>query len=50
MHKITWIRKLQHVKKTVYLLSLLIAGLLLLNQQVSESYIARRYSVPQICQ
>ena len=42
------IRKLQHVKKTVYLLSLLIAGLLLLNQQVSEGYIARRYSVPQI--
>ncbi len=40
--------KLQHVKKRFYLLSLLTVGLLLLNQQISEGYIAKRYSVPQI--
>lgn len=40
--------KLQHIKKPFYLLSLLTVGLLLLNQQISEGYIAKRYSVPQI--
>ena len=40
--------KLQYIKKPFYLLSLLIVGLLLLNQQISEGYIAKRYSVPQI--
>ena len=40
--------KLQRIWKPFYLLSLLTVGLLLLNQQVSEGYIAKRYSVPQI--
>ena len=40
--------KLKHIKKPFYLLSLLTVGLLLLNQQISEGYIAKRYSVPQI--
>ena len=40
--------KLRHTKKRFYLLSLLTVGLLLLNQQISEGYIAKRYSVPQI--
>ena len=40
--------KLKHIKKRFYLLSLLTVGLLLLNQQISEGYIAKRYSVPQI--
>lgn len=40
--------KLQYIKKRFYLLSLLTVGLLLLNQQISEGYIAKRYSVPQI--
>ncbi len=40
--------KLQRIWKPVYLLSLLTVGLLLLNQQISEGYIAKRYSVPQI--
>ena len=40
--------KLQCIKKPFYLLSLLTVGLLLLNQQISEGYIAKRYSVPQI--
>ena len=40
--------KLQRIWKPFYLLSLLTVGLLLLNQQISEGYIAKRYSVPQI--
>ncbi|MDE0683050.1 MAG: hypothetical protein OXI63_09070 [Candidatus Poribacteria bacterium] len=40
--------KLQHIKKPLYPFVLLIVGLLLLNQHVSEGYIAKRYSVPQI--
>ena len=40
--------KLQRIWQPFYLMSLLTAGLLLLNQQVSEGYIAKRYSVPQI--
>ena len=48
MQIITWISKSQRVRKPIYLLSLLTAGLLLLNQQISEGYIAKRYSVPQI--
>ena len=40
--------KLQHIKQPFYLLSLFIASLLLLNQQISEAYIAKRYSVQQI--
>ena len=40
--------KLKHIKKRFYLLSLITVGLLLLNQQISEGYIAKRYSVPQI--
>ena len=40
--------KLQHIWQPFYLLSLLTVSLLLLNQQVSEGYIAKRYSVPQI--
>ncbi len=40
--------KLQRIWKPFYLLSLFIVGLLLLHQQVSEGYIAKRYSVPQI--
>ena len=40
--------KLQRIWKPFYLLSLLTVGLLLLHQQVSEGYIAKRYSVPQI--
>ena len=40
--------KLKHIKKPFYLLSLLTVGLLLLNQHISEGYIAKRYSVPQI--
>ena len=48
MQVITWINKLQHVRKPVYLLSLIIVGLLLINQPTSEGYIAKRYSVPQI--
>ena len=40
--------KLQRIWKPFYLMSLLTAGFLLLNQQVSEGYIAKRYSVPQI--
>ncbi len=40
--------KLQHIKKPFYPFILLIVGLPLLNQQVSEGYIAKRYSVPQI--
>ena len=40
--------KLQRILKPFYLLSLLTVGLLLLNQQISEGYIAKRYSVPQI--
>ena len=40
--------KLQRIWKPFYFLSLLTVGLLLLNQQVSEGYIAKRYSVPQI--
>ncbi|MDE0396840.1 MAG: hypothetical protein OXL96_03440 [Candidatus Poribacteria bacterium] len=40
--------KLQPIWKPFYLLSLLTAGFLLLYQPVSEGYIAKRYSVPQI--
>lgn len=40
--------KLQRIWQPFYLLSLLTVSLLLLNQQVSEGYIAKRYSVPQI--
>jgi len=40
--------KLQRIWQPFYLLSLLTVGLLLLNQQISEGYIAKRYSVPQI--
>ena len=40
--------KLQHIKNPLYFLSLLIVGLLLLGQPVSEGYIAKRYSVQQI--
>ncbi|MCY3741856.1 MAG: hypothetical protein OXH00_12615 [Candidatus Poribacteria bacterium] len=40
--------KSQHIKKPFYLFIFLTVGLLLLNQQVSEGYIAKRYSVPQI--
>lgn len=40
--------KLQRIWKPFYLLSLFTVGLLLLNQQTSEGYIAKRYSVPQI--
>ena len=40
--------KLQRIWKPFYLMSLLTVGFLLLNQQVSEGYIAKRYSVPQI--
>ena len=36
--------KLKHIKKPFYLLGLLTVGLLLLNQQISEGYIAKRYS------
>ena len=43
-----WAEKLQRVWKSFYFLSLLTAGLLLLNQQVSEGYIAKRYTIPQI--
>ena len=43
-----WTHKLQHIWKPFYLLSLITAGLLLLYQPVSEGYIARRYTVPQI--
>ena len=39
---------LQHIKRTFYLLCLFTAGLLLINPSTSESYIAKRYSVPQI--
>ena len=40
--------KLQRIWQPFYLLSLLTVSLLLLNQQVSEAYIAKRYSVQQI--
>ena len=40
--------KLQRIWKPFCFLSLLIGGLLLLNQQVSEAYIAKRYTVQQI--
>ena len=40
--------KLQRVWKSFYFLSLLTAGLLLLNQPISEAYIAKRYSVQRI--
>ena len=40
--------KLQYIKQPFYVLSLFIASLLLLNQQISEAYIAKRYSVQQI--
>ena len=40
--------KLQYIKNPLYFLSLLIGGLLLLGQPVSEGYIAKRYSVQQI--
>ena len=40
--------KLQRIWKPFYLLSLLTAGFLLLYLPVSEGYIAKRYSVPQI--
>lgn len=40
--------KLQRIWKPFYLLSLLTASFLLLYQPVSEGYIAKRYSVPQI--
>ena len=40
--------KLQRPWKPFYLLSLFTVCLLLLGQQVSEGYIAKRYSVPQI--
>ncbi|MYA98815.1 hypothetical protein F4X90_03900, partial [Candidatus Poribacteria bacterium] len=43
-----WTHKLKHIWKPFYLLSLFAVGLLLLDQQVSEGYIAKRYSVPQI--
>ena len=43
-----WTIKLQHIRKSLYLLSLLTAGFLLLYQPVSKSYIAKRYSVQQI--
>ena len=43
-----WAEKLQRVWKSFYFLSLLTAGLLLLNQQVSDGYIAKRYTIPQI--
>ncbi|MCG9130652.1 hypothetical protein J5I95_03120 [Candidatus Poribacteria bacterium] len=42
------IHKLQLIKRTFYLLCLLTAALLLINPPTSESYIAKRYSVPQI--
>ena len=40
--------KLQRIWKPFYFLSLFTVGLLLLGQQVSEAYIAKRYSVQQI--
>ena len=40
--------KLQRIWKPFYLLSLFTVGLLLFGQQVSEAYIAKRYSVQQI--
>ena len=40
--------RLRHIWKPFYLLSLLITGLLLLNQSSSEAYIAKRYSVQKI--
>ena len=43
-----WTIKLQRIRKSLYLLSLLTAGFLLLYQPVSEGYIAKRYSVQQI--
>ena len=43
-----WAEKLQRVWKSFYFLSLLTAGLLLLNPPVSEGYIAKRYTIPQI--
>ena len=43
-----WAKKLQRVWKSFYFLSLLTVSLLLLNQQVSEGYIAKRYTIPQI--
>ena len=44
----TWANKLQSLRKSFYLLSLLTAGFLLLNQQAAEGYIAKRYTLPQI--
>lgn len=40
--------KLRRIWKPIHLLSLLTVGFLLLHQPVSESYIAKRYSVQQI--
>ena len=42
------IYKLQLIKRTFYLLCLLTTAFLLINPPTSESYIAKRYSVPQI--
>ena len=43
-----WAEKLQRVWKSFYFLSLLTVSLLLLNPPVSEGYIAKRYTIPQI--
>ena len=43
-----WAEKLQRVWKSFYFLSLLTVSLLLLNPPVSDGYIAKRYTIPQI--
>ena len=48
MQTLTWTNKLQRIWKPFYLLSLLSASFLLLNQPTSEGYIAKRYTIPEI--